>query len=656
MLEEKLESFSGVENFFGSADDKYLACLRSTNSSNQIEKNVRLVIRLLNCCFARNSRTTPAEVSLLDIETVIDLFSEYQRSRKIKKTTYGPQISIIKGFWRFYTSLNQNFDLPSSFPSRLMHFLKLGNLNLKRFFSEEFEKGFSYKQLFRWSQELPWVKNKKEITTAEFYLEAVEKIERLLALEPGLLTATLPRGALKKEIPKQTQYVVRVRALPLRRYGLSTPETDREIADFIEYKTSIKPPKGLDRQKGARFTGTNGAANPTADLVRAKFINMLGFFNLPSDEPDPRMRGMGIPKDKLSLGLLTDKDCVEKFLTEFMRVRSGGIYHKGHLLVLNIVTSMLRKKFGYLYQCPEFAEKLGLDSTAVEWRRRCLKTRDRLLDLKAEIEEERNMGGENYGMARDTNEPIQNILRDSNPLLITLKAIGSMADDLNKFESGSLAQAIFFRDLLLMTMIQSNPLRSRMFRIMELDRHLHKRNDGRWWLSFKRTEFKNRNSLKEDYEMPLNKEIGQMIEIYLEKHRVRLRGAAHCNFVFLSDMKRITLNSPVYHFIEGDVYNIVKKRTFTYFPGEYGFGPHSFRHILATGIIKFERANGFYLASRMLHDTLETVRRTYAHLRTSEEIEPYNIIFSDLSRMIGFGRDFTFPENLRGGKDNENQI
>jgi integrase len=68
--------------------------------------------------------------------------------------------------------------------------------------------------------------------------------------------------------------------------------------------------------------------------------------------------------------------------------------------------------------------------------------------------------------------------------------------------------------------------------------------------------------------------------------------------------------------------HIVKQLTGLYVPGEVGFGPHSFRHIVATDIIKKDPRIGFFLAARALHDKLETVENEYIHLKTSEFFEP----------------------------------
>jgi integrase len=71
-----------------------------------------------------------------------------------------------------------------------------------------------------------------------------------------------------------------------------------------------------------------------------------------------------------------------------------------------------------------------------------------------------------------------------------------------------------------------------------------------------------------------------------------------------------------------------------YVPGESGFGPHAFRHLIATDIIKKDPRLGFFLASVALHDKLETVEEEYIHLKSSEFFEPVNTHFGETWSLV----------------------
>jgi integrase len=93
-------------------------------------------------------------------------------------------------------------------------------------------------------------------------------------------------------------------------------------------------------------------------------------------------------------------------------------------------------------------------------------------------------------------------------------------------------------------------------------------------------------------------------------------------------------------------------RVLEYLDLPHGFFAHAFRHIVATNIIKSTPETGFFLASKVLHDKLETVEDNYAHLKTHEFFEPYNRFISGFfSKIIDTdGSGISTDENGGGGK------
>lgn len=134
----------------------------------------------------------------------------------------------------------------------------------------------------------------------------------------------------------------------------------------------------------------------------------MGYCALPKDNPDPYLRGQGIKPEELSLALFAVKELVDGFL-KFRKLRSGlrvrqlkrskaatlpahaisadgkweyydkgGKYNRGSIQALVYISSLLRPGTGYLYQHPEFADKLGRRMTAASWHDQCVTTRTRV--------------------------------------------------------------------------------------------------------------------------------------------------------------------------------------------------------------------------------------------------------------------------------------
>ena len=74
---------------------------------------------------------------------------------------------------------------------------------------------------------------------------------------------------------------------------------------------------------------------------------------------------------------------------------------------------------------------------------------------------------------------------------------------------------------------------------------------------------------------------------------------------------------------------LVSRLTRSYIPGCMGFGPHSFRHIVATDWLK-KHPNDFLTVSELLGDTVETVIREYAHLKQDVAFSRYETYVSGL--------------------------
>ena len=67
----------------------------------------------------------------------------------------------------------------------------------------------------------------------------------------------------------------------------------------------------------------------------------------------------------------------------------------------------------------------------------------------------------------------------------------------------------------------------------------------------------------------------------------------------------------------GGMLHRIKVLTSTYIESCPGFGPHAFRHVIATDHLR--RNPGDYLnVATLLHDKLETVLKSYGHLRVAD--------------------------------------
>jgi site-specific recombinase XerD len=103
------------------------------------------------------------------------------------------------------------------------------------------------------------------------------------------------------------------------------------------------------------------------------------------------------------------------------------------------------------------------------------------------------------------------------------------------------------------------------------------------------------------------------IEEYLEEYRPRLvKANPLANWLFPNNEgeKWQTQNA--------HVANLTKRLV----PETPGFGPHAFRHLVATDYLR-KHPNDFLTVAVLLNDRLETVLKAYAHLRQDESFDRY---------------------------------
>ena len=630
----------------------------SENKEGQ-KRNFKTAIKFfLEACGL--SEASPVGTELTEeFEAKIEVYIKFHVAREVQKSTYDPRVSKIRKLKLF---VDANFSaalrlqtLPDSFGLRLSRLIAALGCAIKSFW-RTLPKGLvGYKNLVNWCRE--------RYLPSRRHLAAITTIERLLNVPAG--TLRLPKYLIGERDLKvgRSDFGNKMRAALDKPYYVSTPSLQEEFQGWFTHKTAAILPEGEERHERGQWTSSEGAGVPTARMAESFLKSFMGYCALPQDSPDPYLRGHGLQPEELTMALLADKGLVESYLT-FIRLRSGlrvkpfesaarvekppayqlsadgkwefydkgGKYNKSSLLALTYISSLLRPGTGYLYQHSEFAEKLGSRMKAASWQEQCVQTRKRVDVLRKQIwAMKKGNDYENYDFGRDPKAPIEWILALRRPLLILHGLIKDMLEEILPESAPMADRARQYRDLILVAMLSANPLRIRMFSIMEFGKHLVRQDDGSWWLKFHKKAFKNRRALKSHYEVRVARELWHMLDRYKEEfhpYLIRATGSKHV-FIGTAAGKR-----PGHSMTAHSLGVVVRAMTELYVPGESGFGPHAFRHLIATDIIKKDPRLGFFLASVALHDKLETVEEEYIHLKSSEFFEPVNTHFGETWSLV----------------------
>ncbi|MEY2493802.1 MAG: hypothetical protein QOJ45_294 [Verrucomicrobiota bacterium] len=295
---------------------------------------------------------------------------------------------------------------------------------------------------------------------------------------------------------------------------------------------------------------------------------------------------------------------------DFKKQRGGGFHSNAALHALATVRIMTHSEHGFLTQhAGEFGDKVG--TPAAKFRDMCIEMHrfcnNKTKELGPEIE-----------MSRNPYFPISRILDLQHPMEAIFLLLKRLNEAVPTVYAQRFAHAAMRRDIALIALLASNPLRARHFSEMRYkpgdDTSNLYRRDGRWFVRFPREAFKNFRSTasKERYDYPVADFAAKYLDDYIDVYRDRLGWGDEMDLVFPN--ARYGTENPV-RFVS-ELSDRVRELTADYIPefAPYGFRGHAFRHIVATEYIKNHPA-GIQVAARVLHDKEETVRKAYSWVK-----------------------------------------
>ncbi|MGB4065337.1 MAG: hypothetical protein WBK19_16050 [Azonexus sp.] len=316
--------------------------------------------------------------------------------------------------------------------------------------------------------------------------------------------------------------------------------------------------------------------------------------------------GLGLPLEHVqTLAVFVIPEFVDAFF-EFIKARSGNIVHNGQANPAGAISTLCRENEGYLWQQPELLAKVEAFAKGRSWNELCAQTHEVCRSWQ------RAAAGKK---SRDPKVALQTLFALSEPLQPFKEAIKKLDLAAAAAAPGSVHQATYKRDALILVLSLFNPLRHRTLTITkyiepgqssDYQSNLYQAEDGQWWLRFEKGDFKNDESKNEDYNSPITKDLSHRIENYLQVYRpVLIRNHKDCPWVFPS---RFGVQL-------GDIGDVISRIAKNFIPEVRRLRPHALRHIVATDFLR-RNPGKFTLVAGLLHDTLETVLHTYAHGKT----------------------------------------
>ena len=474
----------------------------------------------------------------------------------------------------------------------------------------------------------------------------VSEMERVLSLPSGTLTSRLgfpllrylAAKAVKAGTASRSQFGERMSKT--KRTGWNgdfrkaVPATLRaEWRDLLEYKTDEDKHTSMDdvwRMKPVRLSSVamdwpwqvGDFCVPTAKLYWSMFAAYFAWLSLAKREG-----GAGLPIERVrSLALLLDEQNVSKYL-RFNRLRAGDIAHQGIARFYTTVCMLVRPETGWLWRNPKVIQALDpddsvlpMDIEAAPWAEVCAAWKARCGDVYAKFRAtaKKISKSKSKAMSRDPRDPISDILELERPMSALMAMFMQLkAGRPSRHQPKRLA--IWTRDVCMFGLLTAVPLRVGNLATMNCRTdnkgNLYRGTGGVWKVRFPSMEMKN----AKPYDVSLPAYVCVALDDYLRLGRLAFPGHDACDFLFLSLQSHADLKAGVT--ITGwegkHLSERVRYLTRCLRDGRPAFGPHAFRHIVATDYLK--RYPGAYnLVAELLNDSLETVIAEYGHVNADD--------------------------------------
>jgi len=575
----------------------------------------------------------------------------FKEKSKFSDTTWPSKKTHLLSLCNEYFTLLESSKMPFGFSERLAYLIENSGKQIKEIATET---GVSRYLIGLW--------RKRYKRPAQERLSDIGILEKYFNVPEGTLRGQLPKKLYGSKLytihklkrSKHGKFSMLATREP---YALHVWPDDAELfwQDMVKHFTTGRPKKDKKKSRIIEIDGffKNEQALWTSDktikLKRWHISSFFGFLMLPKDSINSRLRGLGFKFSEINIALLTCPDLVEKYFAfKAERARFGiekqkdssekivelskvPVYSRELEKFLECAVTWTKTKSGYLRQRNDLHQYI--DTNNLSWESWVEKSFLRYLQF-----------GHTYDFkhTRKWDDKIGFILKDPQPRRYLKILIEGLKSGIlkNPHQEKIMPRDIgCYMDYLFCALFIANPLRVEMYAKMKLGENIYKDNRNNWRIRFNSEDFKNfkgaaRNKV---YNEPVPKWAYKIIDDYLKYYRplligggISVSGKFECEYFYRPMRESGRAHKGSTKYLDDCPLNSITIRnrviiaTLRYLPEtRSGFSPHGFRHIIATDYIK-SHPHAFEAVAGILHDTIETVKKTYGHVNSEDWIREYN--------------------------------
>lgn len=408
-----------------------------------------------------------------------------------------------------------------------------------------------------------------------------------------------------------------------------------ELKNLIDFKESVL--SDIDYQKNDSWNEHSSKKNKNSILYFFGFV-------------DKHAVNEDISRKNYSITLLLNKKLVHQYIQ--FKIQRRGKFSSDDIQFLILVCSLLRDKYGYIYQTKYYENEEIIanliknkslppaNNTTIDknyWQYLCLDTHKYYYELKKQIETtykktQIDRDG-NIAKSRDPFAPISPILDSNEPIKCYLNLLCKAKEKFIASSTNPLAYISFMNGYISLMIILQTGLRAKNMRSLVISNsndntgeHIFKEHD-KFYLDVPAYRVKNKQ--RTFTEIINTNNLYADIEKYIQIKR-NIFTNSNENFIVTTQNKTYQ-GSSFSNMIRNFTRMYICYHKYRIDPGMVNLqphGPHALRDIIATHVIK--KTGSFALAAIAIRDTEQTVRKHYARFLPEDKSSLFREITSDI--------------------------
>jgi integrase len=450
--------------------------------------------------------------------------------------------------------------------------------------------------------------------------DMVTRIEFALGLQAGsLLTRAFPKAPPMLVAPDGREVGYRT-----RQSELTTKGRYWSIKDMPDQLMPLWQQITLHRAKSTHLTRAKRPVTvkrpwtkPATVVMNLRYLTRyMSYLCLPtSEKPEYEMTledhwkaGKGFSPDQLTFQQWFDVDLLHQYI-EWRKRRTWNGQVTGEVCdLIATITVLCKHEISFVNKHPELHTHFGVDRMPEEewdaWVRTNLAAP--LLGYLKELRLARP-----DSLARAPEEALRHVLYAEDPMVLANQMLTSIKrTPVPRIRKQR--HAIWLRDIAVISVLLECPLRARNLCELKIGSTIIQK-DGVWWFDIPKTSLKNHRAPDaQAIYRPLSASASEAVQVYVD-HRSALDPSGDKTALFLVQPKSGSKKKTA---ADGALTQTALERLVTKWLSKSfgrGAGPHFFRHLIATAILRAD-PRAVDAAAAVLNISEEVVKERYAHL------------------------------------------